>query len=391
MLICAAPFGAASIGGLQDALGDLAAGLEARGWRVELLARRPERDPPGREIPATRRAAIERAVSVAFPPAGSMSRIVRRLAGDIRGGAAASEWLHEVERRITTGSFDVVVGCLDVAPIGLSRVLVRSAARHVLVSLVALTRELKYRSALPALRSAARPFAGRRMHPDLYRAVDAAMIAGVVFPSGTWMKEAIRAGVPPDVARVIHFGVALPARPTPCAPVRSPARLLWAGRLSPEKGLHLFLDALPRVAAVRPVRLTVFAAPGPPRYARLVENTIARLRLQSIVDVRTVVPRAQLAAEYANHDLLLFHSVFAEPVAQVLLAAAAAGLPVVGPASCDGGLLADDTAVCYRTTTPEAVASAILRCLDSPDWLPRAARLEQRVRRDHDLVDTVSA
>jgi len=320
-----------------------------------------------------------------------MARIVRRLAGDIRGGAAASEWLYEVERRISTGSFDVVVGCLDVAPIGLSRVLVRSAPPHVLVSLVALARELKYRSALPALRTAARPFARQGMHPDLYRAVDAAMIADVVFPSGTWMEQAIRAGVSPGVARVIHFGVAIPTRPTPRPPLRSPARLLWAGRLSPEKGLHLFLDALPRVAAVRPVRLTVFAAPGPPRYARLVENTIARLRLQSIVDVRAVVPRRQLAEEYANHDLLLFHSVFAEPVAQVLLAAAAAGLPVVGPASGGGGLLADDTAVCYHTAMPQAVASAILRCLDSPDRLSRAARLEQRVRCNHNLVDTVSA
>jgi glycosyltransferase involved in cell wall biosynthesis len=175
--------------------------------------------------------------------------------------------------------------------------------------------------------------------------------------------------------------------------VGTPARLLWLGRLSPEKGLHLFIDALSMVSARRPVRLTAIAAPGPSGYRQLVMRTIGDRGLQSIVDLRPAVPRHALHAEFERHDLLLFHSVFGEPVAQVMLHAAAAGLPVVGPASdrSQSLLREGQTAWCFADSSPERIADAIVRALDAGDERRiRARALHEEVRAGHALADTIA-
>ena len=66
---------------------------------------------------------------------------------------------------------------------------------------------------------------------------------------------------------------------------------------------------------------------------------------------------------------LRFSTQFGEPVAQVMLHAAASGLPVVGPASMDTRSLVQDevTATCYGTHSAEAVADAVLRGLASAE------------------------
>jgi glycosyltransferase involved in cell wall biosynthesis len=295
---------------------------------------------------------------------------------------------------LNSGTHDVVLAFLDGLPVGIAHLTTRIHPRVVLVSLVALTQEQRHRRIVPVLRAMARATAGRPLHPDVLRAIAPGAIPTVIFPTEAWRDAAVSAGVPPQCAQVITLGVPI-ARDLPQRDlhVATPARLLWLGRLSPEKGLHLFIEALSMVSARRPVRLTAIAAPGPSGYRQLVMRALADRGLQSIVDLRPAVPRHALKAEFERHDLLLFHSVFGEPVAQVMLHAAAAGLPVVGPASDRSGSLVREgqTAWCFADSSPEHIADAIMRALDAGDERRlRARALHEEIRAGHSLADTIA-
>jgi glycosyltransferase involved in cell wall biosynthesis len=370
---------------------DLAAALEGRGWQVDLWAA---------PLTAQRASlgiwrAADRWLSRPWVGLDAILRVIRRAQRDLAAAAPASTWFESLEGRLASDGHDVVIAVLDVAPAGLARLVVRCHPRPILVSLVALTQELRYRRSLASLRMVARAWAGRSLHPDLFRAVEPGRIQMAVVPSRAWMKAAVAAGVPAGRAKVIPLGVPVPA--AALERVRSPgvpARLLWAGRLSVEKGLHLFLDALPLVVARRAVTLSAIASPGSTGYAWRVARAIRRNGLANVVQLRSEVPRAVLLAEFHRHDALLFHSVFAEPVAHVMLHAAAAGLPVVGPASPDPrSLLRDEeTACCYADQSPARVADAILRALDDDEARTRRAKaLWEEVRTEHAFARTVAA
>jgi glycosyltransferase involved in cell wall biosynthesis len=370
----------------HDVMLDLAAGLERRSWRVDLMAAPFVRSAEG--------GPLGRTVARVVPTRSGLARAVRRAESELGDPLAASRWFTEIEATLAKGEHDAVLAYLELIPAGFARLVARHPA-SVLVSLVALPQELRFRRALPILRLAATARARGPIHPDLLRPVDAAAVPVVVCPSRAWLDDALAAGLPRDRGRVIPFGVDLPTRtPLRASHSAAPARLLWAGRLAPEKGLHLFLQALPLVASRRAVRLTIIGAPGSDRYAREIARMIdVTPGLAPLVEMRGAVPRADLRAEFGRHDLLLFHSVFREPVAQVLLMAAAAGLPVIGPASSGpDGLLRDETAWCYGDTSPGTIADVVLRALDAPAArLTRALALEREVRRDHDLAQTIEA
>jgi len=374
---------------LHDVIGDLSAGLEALGWQVD---RRTWSVPKVPQSPAWRR--LESTLSSRIWIVRTCARAMRRLHRELAGAAAASPWLEETEGLLGRTKHDVVLAFLDGLPIGVARLAARLHPRVVLVSLVAITQEQRHRRTLPVLRALAQVAARRPLHPDVLRPIPPDAIPTVVFPTQGWRDAAVAVGVPSRCAEVITLGVPIPgnvARRDSQLP--TPARLLWLGRLSPEKGLHLFVDAMSIVSAQRPVHLTAIAAPGPVGYAQLVRRTIADRGLQSVVDLLPAVPRHALSAVFQRHDLLLFYSVFGEPVAQVMLHAAAAGLPVVGPASGrpESLLREGHTAWCFTDASPERIADAILRALDAGDERNvRARALGAEIRAGHALADTIA-
>jgi glycosyltransferase involved in cell wall biosynthesis len=378
LLVCAAA--------AYPVLGDLADGLQALGWGVDRF-----RVPP---TPASGRERLGGVLAgLAGGPGGPAWRVGRRALREVRTAASASTWFPALEERLRDGGYHAVVACVDQAPIGLARLVVRCHPRAVIVSLVSLGQELRFRHVLPVLRAAARVGSRRPLQRDVLRAVAPDALGPVVFPTAFWKRQGIAAGVPSERAHVIPLGVSAGDWEGRIPPLGTPARLLWAGRLSPEKGLHFYLDALPRVAAERPVTLTAIAAPGPADYARRIARRLERPPLDTLVRLVPGLPRLELLVEFTRHDALLFHSVFGEPVAQVMLHAAVAGLPVVGPASPEAiGLLRDPgTAWCYRDTSPDAVADAVSRALgDDVSRTERARALRDEVRRDHDIALTIA-
>lgn len=138
----------------------------------------------------------------------------------------------------------------------------------------------------------------------------------------------VEAGIPVDRAKVIYGGTdvqPLKARQTGAA-----VKLLFLGRLTPDKGLHTAVEALHLLAArALAVRLDVYGE-GDPEYLRKVSKAIEKHKLSSTVRFLGSASRAQLPALFPQYDSLVFPSQWDEPFARTVLEAMAANLLVIG-------------------------------------------------------------
>ncbi len=376
ILICGPVFPVGTVGGLPLALADLASALEQLGWVVDVavtpssLGLRTRDQRAGG--PAWTRRRWAWLPSLRWCPEGVRTWLQHLLLG---GGIAKtqSDAFVALEVRLAQVSYAVVIACVSRECPGVAAFATARHTRVLLLSLNGLASELRLARWLWLPRLFARG-AHRGMHHDCYRAIGVDQIKHAVFASESWRGEAIAAGVPEAVAQVIPFGCAVPGRLDPLRAVTG--RLLWVGRCSREKGLHLFLDAVAILRRTRGVTLTAICGPGPENYRMFIDQRITDLRLSDIVEFRSAVPRGALQDAYRDHDVLLFQSPFKEPAALVLMEAFGAGIPVVapGPGMASGLVVPDETCVCFRTARPEIVSAAIERAL-SDDALRRRIRV----------------
>lgn len=368
--------------GLEIALADLARQLEALGWQVDLasaLAALP---------PAPARSWLSglqrwRWLGAGQRVPGEWRRLLVALARSRASLQAAARQLDAVERLLCGPQpYERVLLCVDNQPPGMTALVTERAPGALLICLHQLAHELGDRW-WPLMLALGRG-AG---HPYLFRRVDPCRIERAIFASAGWRDMAVAAGLPPALAQVIPFGLPLPpALPRPDPPGR---RLLWVGRLSPEKGLHLLIAALPLIRAALPdVRLTVIAGDGPVAYRRAIMAQIRRSGLGDAVQLCPPVARAQLQGAYAAHDLLFFYSAHADPAALVLMEAFAAGLPMVASRAAPGAMLVRDgeTCLCYAPADGAGLAEAVVRLLVDPDLRRRlSAQAQALVRADFTL------
>ncbi len=147
----------------------------------------------------------------------------------------------------------------------------------------------------------------------------------------------------------------LPPRPTP--------RLIFTGRLHPQKNLDVLLDAWPAVAQ-RHGAILILVGQGPDQ-SRLAE----RARTLGVADsVRFLGHTADPAAILRAGDAFALPSV-AEGMSNSLLEAMATGLPCLASRIGGNTDLLDDgrTGLLIPSSTPDAWASALNRLLDNPD------------------------
>jgi glycosyltransferase involved in cell wall biosynthesis len=148
--------------------------------------------------------------------------------------------------------------------------------------------------------------------------------------AGRWLfvSEALRRAVAAEVALadtgVVHAGVRLdrlalrPRRPWA-------GRLLYAGRLSPLKGV----DTAIRATAQLPWALLDVVGEGPAPYVAGLRELAAELGCAHRVTFRGAVAPNAVARAYGSADALLFPVRWAEPFGLVPLEAMACGTPVV--------------------------------------------------------------
>jgi len=352
LLFLSPVFDASHVGGLSLALSNLKQELEARGWRVES---------PGSDL---RSAVPAPAILTRVQRNPWLVRMRERVPEGLRRTISALFWskatredaakyLRWAEEQLAEPSvFDAVLVCIDGNIPGVAALAASRDPRTVVLSLQSLAGELE-----PWFWSIARL---RKVHRWFFRPVSEKDIGCAVFASDGWRVDAIRAGLSPNAAHTIYFGIPIPDRmPDRLTPPGH--RLLWVGRLAPEKGLHLLLEALPAVRDRFPdVSLTAIAAQGDGPYRQLIEARIESLGLHSAVKICPPVRREKLAEFYATHDLLYFYSIFREPVALVLMEAFAHRIPVIANrAECSD--LVQDNVTCrtYDTGSAQSIAAAI--------------------------------
>lgn len=102
-------------------------------------------------------------------------------------------------------------------------------------------------------------------------------------------------------------------------------RLLYAGQIRADKGLHTAIEALGQ----HPYSLTIVGG-GSPGYIQQLQDRVHQLGLEEVVTFRGQVSREEMPAIFAAHNVLLFPSIWPEPLARVVQEAMACGLVVIG-------------------------------------------------------------
>jgi glycosyltransferase involved in cell wall biosynthesis len=290
------------------------------------------------------------------------------------------DWL--TEKLKIPSRYDVILVCPDFNVPGVLALAAELHPRLVVVSLAGLAGELKSKS-WSWIRDVVKWRLKGKAHPFLFQPIFVSKIQRAIFASQYWQAQALRAGLPEPVTRVIYFGV--PVHPALPRSLQVHQRLLWVGRLAPEKGLHVLLAALPRLLDQFPkLTLTAIAGQGETEYRQSILDLITRLNLSKVVNLHPPVERMALRQIYAEHDALFFYSVFAEPVALVLMEAYLTGIPVVANRSTHNSDLIQDkrTCLCYQPGDEASLATAIATLLTDDTLRTQLSYTAQRLVHD---------
>jgi glycosyltransferase involved in cell wall biosynthesis len=222
-------------------------------------------------------------------------------------------------------------------------------------------------------------------------------IAGAQFASGYLRRVTAAAGLDASDARVVPFGVDLERFPFRAErPSRS--RLLFVGRLHPEKGPHTLIRALSLLRDLRPPATLAVVGSGPqPVYVERLKSTAAEVAPEGAVRFVDFTDRAALPEVYRSHDTLVFPSSWDEPFGITLIEAMASGTAVVATGTGGSGEIVrhEENALVFTREDPVACAEAIPRLVESPELFDRLrARARADVERDWNLeacVDKIEA
>ncbi len=150
-----------------------------------------------------------------------------------------------------------------------------------------------------------------------------------------YMRETgIAAGTLPPVTQVIYNGVEFETffQPVRKGSDKKGLRLLQAGRVSRDKGVHTSIEALVHLAGrglANQVTLLI-AGSGPAEYEAELRRQAADAGLEEQVRLLGWLSRNKMPELMANADVLLLPTEHPEPFARVMLEGMAAGLTVIG-------------------------------------------------------------
>ena len=208
----------------------------------------------------------------------------------------------------------------------------------------------------------------------------------------------------PVHAEVIYNGVETDQfyRPVPPAEAPPPITLLLAGRVSRDKGIHVAVEAVSRLAQARSQRdfRLLIAGSGPAEYLAHLQQLATDHGITDLVSFLGWLPRERMPDLMQTCHVLLLPTVHQEPFARVTLEAMAAGLTVVGTLTGGTGeLLQDDSnGLACAAEDSDDLARQIGRLLDDPHLRHRLAcrgqemvlaqyTLEHMVERVEDLLE----
>ena len=171
-------------------------------------------------------------------------------------------------------------------------------------------------------------------------------------------------------------------------------RILIAGQLKADKGMHTVVEAMVRLQATdRQGRLHLtILGDGFPDYVTLLKQMIVDNHLQDVVTMQAPVARDQMPEVLAQHDILVLASEYAEPLARAMQEAMAMGLLVIGTITGGSGelLIHEKTGLVFEPGNPDSLAEQLGRVLVDPARARELAAAGCQVACDqHDIRKTV--
>jgi glycogen(starch) synthase len=190
----------------------------------------------------------------------------------------------------------------------------------------------------------------------------------------------VLAGLPVQNASVIHGGTDI-RRFTSVRELDShsgPFKLVYAGQLVRHKGVHTAVEAMARLVNHRKIhQLTLtLVGSGHPGYEAYLHDLVAREHLYEFVTFHGPVSKDQMPAILQQFDILIFPSIYEEPLARMTQEAMAAGLVVVGTTT--GGtqeiLREGETGLTFAPEDADGLANQLARLIANPELGRRLAR-----------------
>ena len=181
-------------------------------------------------------------------------------------------------------------------------------------------------------------FKGLRLPPNFVR------MKNFIYSTEFLKQSAIKAGKPVNDAAVIYWGITSESYPY----VRSkkqPRRLLFAGQVVKDKGVHTAIEALHVLHTQFSMKDTTLTIAGGSVFAAQeasFRQLVATYHLESFVHFTGMLSREDLKKVYQDHDILIFPSVWEEPFGITILEAMASGLAVVGTGTGGSGEIMKD-------------------------------------------------
>lgn len=152
-------------------------------------------------------------------------------------------------------------------------------------------------------------------------------------------------------------------------------RLLYAGRIVEEKGVHIAvaaMDVLENHWKICNVKLDIIGS-GRADYVESIVTDVSAKGLNDQITFKGQVTRQELMELYGDYDIFLFTSLWDEPFGNTILEAMAGGLPVV--ASRVGAvpeiITEGKNGVIVTAGDPEMLASAVCRLIRDPELFAR--------------------
>lgn len=182
-------------------------------------------------------------------------------------------------------------------------------------------------------------------------------------------------GIPADEIVVIRNGIDLDQFQFRGFHLPSPyqdrLRVIYAGRLVKEKGVHTVLEALAILKRDYPnsprIDLTVLGT-GAAEYQIKLEHLALDLGISESIDFHGWIPREEIPSFLGKFNVLVLPTIHPEPLARVIHEAMAVGLVVV--ATPTGGtpelVHNDKTGVLFSPENPQSLAECFLRLSGDP-------------------------
>ena len=189
----------------------------------------------------------------------------------------------------------------------------------------------------------------------------------------------VEAGLPIEHACIIHGGTDIER----FLDVRKrdyrsrPLKLLYAGQLVQHKGVHTAIEAMAKLVKelrTGQIHLTLVGS-GHPDYEAVLRDLVERKSLGDYITFHSPVSKGEMPALLQQFDILIFPSIYEEPLARMTQEAMVSGLVVIGTTT--GGtkeILRDgETGFTFAPEDGDGLAEQVTRLLTDPDLCYRVA------------------